>query len=693
MAGITENLGRMKKGSEFLLPVGIVGILIVMILPVPAMILDLLLTFNVTIAIIILLVAVYLEKPLDFSTFPTLLLITTLFRLSLNVASTRLILLHGSEGPSAAGQVIKSFGNFVVGGNYAVGFVVFAILVIINFAVITKGAGRIAEVAARFTLDAMPGKQMAIDADLNAGLIGDEEARGRRKGVALEADFYGAMDGASKFVRGDAVAGILITAINIIGGLIIGVIQQGMSVGDAAKIYTLLTVGDGLVAQIPALVISTAAGIVVANVNTESGLSSSLGKQFLIQPKPLLIASAILALFGLIPGLPHFAFFILSAISGAVGYIVYKTAGQRAAGEEAAAAEKAAKPQQKKESADDIPLIDTLGLEVGYRLIPLVDSTEGGELLERIKAIRRQFAEEMGILVPSVHIKDNLQIKPSEYVFLVKGIEVARGELLAGHSLAIDPGNAQPGLEGVATFDPAFGLPSIWVPDAMQEKAQMMGYTVVNHSAVVATHITEVIKSHAYEILGRQEVQNLLDKVSKSHPKVVEELVPGLLSLGGVQKVLQNLLKERVSVRDLQTILETLADYAPITKDTDLLTEYVRMNLARQISKTHQGTDSVIQVVALNQEIEEAISKSVHETPQGSFLSIEPGLAQRILAKIKETVEDVISRGHQPVLLASHQTRRFVRRLTERSFPAIPVISHNEVSNNVKVQTLKVVRL
>ncbi|HXI09530.1 MAG TPA: FHIPEP family type III secretion protein, partial [Thermodesulfobacteriota bacterium] len=328
MAGITENLGRMKKGSEFLLPVGIVGILIVMILPVPAMILDLLLTFNVTIAIIILLVAVYLEKPLDFSTFPTLLLITTLFRLSLNVASTRLILLHGSEGPSAAGQVIKSFGNFVVGGNYAVGFVVFAILVIINFAVITKGAGRIAEVAARFTLDAMPGKQMAIDADLNAGLIGDEEARGRRKGVALEADFYGAMDGASKFVRGDAVAGILITAINIIGGLIIGVIQQGMSVGDAAKIYTLLTVGDGLVAQIPALVISTAAGIVVANVNTESGLSSSLGKQFLIQPKPLLIASAILALFGLIPGLPHFAFFILSAISGAIGYIVYKTAGQ-----------------------------------------------------------------------------------------------------------------------------------------------------------------------------------------------------------------------------------------------------------------------------------------------------------------------------------------------------------------------------
>ncbi|MBI5587523.1 MAG: flagellar biosynthesis protein FlhA [Deltaproteobacteria bacterium] len=692
MAGLIENLTKMKKGSEFLLPVGIVGILIVMILPVPALILDLLLTFNITIAIIILLVAVYINKPLDFSTFPTLLLVTTLFRLSLNVASTRLILLHGSEGPSAAGQVIKSFGNFVVGGNYAVGFVVFAILVIINFAVITKGAGRIAEVAARFTLDAMPGKQMAIDADLNAGLIGDEEARKRRKGVAMEADFYGAMDGASKFVRGDAIAGILITVINIIGGLIIGVVQQGMPIGDAARVYTLLTVGDGLVAQIPALVISTAAGLVVSNVNTETGLSESIGNQFLIQPKPMLIASAILLLFGIIPGLPHMAFLILSIIIGGIGYLVYKTAQAKEA-EEEAAAEKAAKPQAKKESLDDIPLIDTLGLEVGYRLIPLVDSSEGGELLERIKAIRKQFAEDMGVIVPSVHIKDNLQVKPSEYVFLVKGIEVARGELLAGHSLAIDPGNAQEGLEGISTVDPAFGLPSIWVPDSMQEKAQMMGYTVVNHSAIVATHITEVIKSHAFEILGRQEAQNLLDKVSKSHPKVVEELVPGLLSLGGVQKVLQNLLKERVSIRDIQTILETLADYAPVTKDTDLLTEYVRMNLARQISKTHQGADSVIQVVALNQEIEEAISKSVHETPQGSFLSIEPNLAQRILSKIKETVEEVISRGHQPVLLVSHQTRRFVRKLTERSFPTVPVISHNEVSNNVKVQTLKVVRL
>jgi len=691
MAGI-KDISKWKKRSELMLPVGIVGILFVMILPVPPLALDLLLTFNVTTAIIILLVAVYVKKPLDFSTFPVLLLVTTLFRLALNVASTRLILLHGAEGPEAAGQVIKSFGNFVIGGNYAVGFIVFAILVIINFVVITKGAGRIAEVAARFTLDAMPGKQMAIDADLNAGLIGDEEARRRRKEVALEADFYGAMDGASKFVRGDAVAGILITVINIVGGLIIGVLQQGLPVGEAARVYTLLTVGDGLVAQIPALVISTAAGIVVSNVNSEEGLSDSIGRQFLFSPRPLIIASAILFVFGLIPGLPHIAFLTLSIVTGAIGYIVYKTAEDRKA-QEAEKEKAAAKPAAKKEAVDEVPLIDTLSLEVGYRLIPLVDSSEGGELLERVKAIRRQFAEEMGIMVPAVHIKDNLQLKPSEYVFLVKGVEVARGELLAGHSLAIDPGNAEPGLEGVQTVDPAFGLPSIWVSDAQIEKAQLMGYTVVNHSAIIATHVTEVIRNHANEILGRQEVQALIDRVAKTYPKVVEELVPSLLNLGGVQKVLQNLLKERISVRDLQTILEVLADYAPITKDTDLLTEYVRMGLSRQITKSHISNESTIQAISLSHEIEEAIVKSVHETPQGSFLTIEPGLAQKILSRVKEGLEEAMSRGHQPVLIVSHQTRRFVRKLTERVFPAVAILSHNEISSNARVQTLKVVRL
>ncbi len=691
MAGFVENIAKFKKGSEFLLPLGIVGILGVMILPIPSIVLDLLLTFNITTAIIILLVAVYITKPLDFSTFPTLLLVTTLFRLSLNVASARLILLRGAEGPGAAGQVIKSFGNFVVGGNYAVGFVVFAILVIINFVVITKGAGRIAEVAARFTLDAMPGKQMAIDADLNAGLIGEEDARKRRKFVAMEAEFYGAMDGASKFVRGDAIAGILITVINIVGGLIIGVLQQGLPINVAAKTYTLLTVGDGLVAQIPALIISTAAGLVVSNVNTDKGLGESLGGQFLVHPKPIFIASGILFFFGVIPGLPHIPFFVLSMMTGGTAYLIHKAALQKKE-DGAREKEKTLKPSSKKEP-EDVPLIDTLGLEVGYRLIPLVDASENGELLERIKAIRRQFAEDIGLVVQPIHIKDNLQLKPTEYVFLIKGVEVARGDLLIGHSLAIDPGNAQPGLEGEPTTDPAFGLPSLWVSDAHQEKAQLMGYTVVSHSAIIATHITEIIKSHACEILGRQEVQALLDKAAKSHPRVVEELTPGLLSLGSIQKVLQNLLKERVSIRDLQTILETLADHAPSIKDTDVLTEFVRTNLARQITKNNSGPDSIMQVIALNQEIEDVIAKSVQETPQGAYLSIEPGVAQRILLKIKETLEEVMSKGHQPVLLVSHQTRRFVRKLTERSFPTIPVIAHSEVSNSARVQTLKVVRL
>lgn len=692
MAAATGTISNWKKGSEFIMPVGILGVLVVMILPIPAIVLDLLLTFNITASIIILMVAVYVTRPLDFSTFPTLLLVTTLFRLALNVASTRLVLLHGADGASAAGQVIKSFGNFVVGGNYAVGFVVFAILIIINFVVITKGAGRIAEVAARFTLDAMPGKQMAIDADLNAGLIGDEDARKRRKDVAMEAEFYGAMDGASKFVRGDAVAGILITFINIIGGLIIGVLQQGLPLAESARIYTLLTVGDGLVAQIPALIISTAAGIVVSNVNTEAGLSTTIGRQFLLNPKPIFIAAAILFILALVPGLPHFAFLVFAAVTGGVGYLVWKTAAEKEGRDEAERVESAKAPV-KKETNEEVPLVDTLGLEVGYRLIPLVDSSEGGELLERIKAIRRQFAEDSGIVVPSVHIKDNLQIKPSEYIFLIRGIDVARGELMAGHSLAIDPGNAQPGLDGVPTVDPAFGLPAFWVPDSMQEKAQIMGYTVVNHSAIIATHVTEVIKTHANELLGRQEVQLLLEKLSKGHPKVVEELVPGVLSLGAIQKVMQNLLKERVSIRDLQTIIETLADYGPMTKDTDLLTEYVRMNLARQISKANIGADAIIYAVGLNHEIEEAITKAVQETPQGSFLSIEPGLAHKIVSRIKETLEELVARGHQPVLLVSHQTRRFVRRLTERAFPAIPVLSHNEISNNAKVQTLRMVRL
>lgn len=692
MTGALNNLLMLKKGSELMVPLGLVGILVMMILPVPPVMLDLFLSFNITLSIIILLVAVYISKPLEFSTFPTILLMTTLFRLSLNVASTRLILLHGSEGNSAAGEVIRSFGSFVVGGNYAVGFIIFCILVIINFVVITKGAGRIAEVAARFTLDAMPGKQMAIDADLNAGLIGEEEAMERRKTIAREADFYGAMDGASKFVRGDAVAGILITMINIVGGLIIGVLQQKLTVGDAAMAYTLLTVGDGLVAQIPALIISTAAGLVVSNVSSETGLSSSLSRQFIVHPKPILIASGILLFFSIIPGLPHLAFFMLAVFTAGTGLIIMKLTDAEDV-DEVAMEHSLTEKHDISDLLEDLPLVDVLGLEVGYKLIPLVDSSEEGELLERIKAIRLQFAADMGFIMPPIHIKDNLQLKSTKYVFLVKGVEVARGELLANHSLAIDPGNALPKLKGVKTTDPAFGLPSIWIPDSETEKAKMMGYKVVNHSAVMATHITEIVKNHAHEIVGRQETQSLLDKVDRVYPKVVEELVPDLLTVGEVQKVLCNLLRERVSIRDLQTILEVLADYAPLTKDTDLLTEYVRMHLARHISKPHINDEHIIQAVALNQEIEDVIAKSVQESPHGSFLSIEPVTAKNILSRIKEVLDETIAMGAQPVLLVSHQTRRFVRKLTERTFPTIPVLSYREIAENVRVETLKVVRM
>ena len=691
MAGLIDNIKSLRGGLDYVLPVGIIGILALFILPIPPVLLDLFLTFSITFAIIILFIAIYIEKPLDFSTFPSILLVATLLRLSLNVATTKVILTKGSEGTDAAGEVINSFGQFVVGGNYVVGLIVFAILVIINFVVITKGSGRIAEVAARFTLDAMPGKQMSIDADLNAGLIGDDEARERRKSVALEADFYGSMDGASKFVRGDAVAGLLITVINILAGLAIGVLQQGMTIGDAAEVYTILTIGDGLVAQIPALIISTAAGIVVSHVSSERALSASIGSQFAVQPKALLVSSGMLFFFALIPGLPKVPFFLLSGFIGGVGYYLYtKKVKEEARVEEARALE--AKRPKAKEGEDELPLLDTLGLEVGYRLIPLVDAKEGGELLERIKAIRRQFAEDMGITVPPIHIKDNLQLKPSEYVFQIRGQEVARGELMLGHSLAIDPGNAQPGLEGAETQDPAFGLPALWIDDTQKEKAQVMGYTVVNHSAVVATHITEIVRSHSNELFGRQEVQALLDKLAKSQPKLVEELVPNLLTLGGVQKVLNNLLLERVSIRDIQSIVETLADYSMVTKDTDMLTEYVRATLARQITRSNQSPDSTLYAITLNQEVEDTVFNSIQEGPQGVYVSIEPNTANRIMSGVKDAVEDAFAKGYQPVLLVSNQTRRFVRRILERSFPTLSVMSHNEVADNIKVQTLKVVR-
>lgn len=702
MPVISERFINIKNGYDFLLPAGIVGILVVMILPIPPMLLDIFLAFSIASSLLILFLAVHVKRPVDFATLPAVLLLTTLMRLGLNVASTRLILLHGAEGPGAAGTVIRSFGAFVVGGSYAVGFVVFLILVIINFVVITKGAGRIAEVAARFTLDAMPGKQLAIDADLNAGLIDGHEAMKRRSMVAREADFYGAMDGASKFIRGDAIACILIAILNITGGLIIGVFQHGLPVAEAARTYTLLTIGDGLVAQIPALIVSTAAGLVVSHTNSEAGLSESLGRQFTIHPRPIFIASAIMFAFGLVPGFAHLAFFVMAAITAGVGYLVYRGAVRAGA---AAVAEQtnlsdgreravSAYPSEAGgETVEEVTLVDAIGLDVGYNLVPLIDADASGELLERIKAIRRQFAEEKGLSVPPIRITDNLGLKPTEYLIFMRGVEVARGRLMSGHSLAVDSGVAKKDrpLEGVSAIDPAFGLPSIWIRDSQGAQARTQGYTVVSHAAVVATHLTGIITAHAQELLGRQETQNLLDMVSRTHPRLVEELVPGRMPLAAVQKVLQNLLAERESIRDIQTILEALADRAPQISDIELLTEYVRIALSRRISRDHQAADGVIHAIALSQEVEDAVVSSAQTGHDGILLAMEPASAERVIAGIKDALDATIAMDVKPVIIVSGRARRFVRRLVARRLPGLGVLSYDEISAGVEVRTLRVV--
>src|SRR5689334_3571161 len=564
--------------GELVIPLALVAVVVIMVIPLPPLLIDLLLAVSISLALIILLVSMYAQQALEFSTFPSVLLVVTLFRLALNVASTRLILLHGNEGSSAAGHVIQAFGNFVVGGSYVVGFVVFLILVVINFAVITKGAGRIAEVAARFTLDAMPGKQLAIDADLNSGLITEKDARARRRAIEEEADFYGAMDGASKFVRGDAVAGLVITAINILGGFFIGVVQQGTDIETAAHTYTILTIGDGLVSQLPALLVSTAAGIVVTRATSGADLGSEVTAQLLMSPRVLWIVTAILGGFAVLPGLPFLPFI---ALAGATGGLA---AAGRGAGTRAVGGADAGPPAlvPKEEKPESLLALDLMELEVGFELVPLVDPAAGrpgGDLVERIRTLRRQLAQEMGFIVPPIHIRDNLQLKPSEYVIVLKGVEVARGEIRGGCSLAINPGTAVATVPGVPTREPAFGLEALWIASHDRERAQLAGYTVVDAATVVITHLTEVIRRHAYELLGRQEVQQLLDAMAKSKPKVVEELVPQQLSVGGVQKVLQNLLREGISIRDLLTVLETLADHAGRTKDGDVLTEYVRQAL------------------------------------------------------------------------------------------------------------------
>ncbi len=674
------------RSSDITVAIAVVGVLAIMILPIPPAGLDFLITLNITFSVLILLVAMYATRPLEFSVFPSLLLVITLYRLSINVASTRLILLRGNEGTEAAGKVIKAFGSFVVGGNYVVGLIVFAILIIINFVVITRGASRIAEVAARFTLDAMPGKQMSIDADLNAGLISEEEARRRREEIAAEADFYGAMDGASKFVRGDAIAGMIIVFINIIGGLVIGVLQKKMSLGAAAQTYTILTVGDGLVSQIPALIVSTAAGIIISRASAESNLGMDLTRQILLHPRAIAIASGVLFALALVPGFPKLFFFLLSFVTGAVAYVTSQA-------QEEPKKEEVPPEEAPPEGVEPLLYVDLLELEIGYELIPLVDKEQGGELLDRIRAMRSQFAQELGIIVPPIHIKDNLRLKPSAYSILIKGAEVAKGELMLGHYLAMNPGGATDEIEGVPTKEPAFGLPALWIKPSEREKALNLGYTVVDPVTVLITHLMEVIRAHAHELLSRQEVQRLLDALGQRYPKVVEELVPNLLPLGTVQKVLQNLLQEKIPIKDLLTIVETLADYANYTKDPYLLTEYVRQALSRTITRLYQNEEGVIPVITLEKKVEEAILQAVQKTEQGEFFILDPRLTEKLLNQLREVVEKVSLMGHQPVVLASPNIRRYFRRMIEHFLPILPVISPNEILPEVKIRTVGVVSL
>jgi len=685
----TVELSGFRKNSDIYVAVALIGVLSLMIIPLPSFLLDIFLAGNITIALCILLVCLYTQHPLDFSVFPSILLVTTLYRLALNIASTRLILLHGSEGVEAAGAVIKAFGQFVVGGNYVVGAVIFLILVIINFVVITKGAGRVAEVTARFTLDAMPGKQMAIDADLSAGMITEKDARARRLKISREADFYGSMDGASKFVRGDAVAGILIVLVNIFGGLIIGIFQQGMAIEAALTNYTLLTIGEGLVAQIPALIISTAAGIIVTRSADEDNFGNEITGQFLNYPKAFYVASGVLFLFALIPGLPHFAFLLLSGFA----FLVGKMAREKAqVVEELAGVPEAAGGEEAMDQASSIRPLDVLELEVGYALVPMVDAAQDGELLERIRAIRRQYAQKLGFVVPPIHIHDNLQLKPYEYNLLIRGARVGGSEL-TGQYLAMDSGAVTGGIQGVATKEPVFGLQSVWIGSEGRDEAQVKGYTVVDSTTVVATHISEIIKRHAHELVGRQEMQQLLDNVAATAPKVVEELIPNLLNLGTVLRVVKGLLKEGVSIRDMRTILETLADYASLTKDPDVLTEFVRQGLGRFIVDQYKLEDDTLCLVTLNREVEDIIAEAIQPSDQGSYLAIEPNAAQTIITAIRSMADRFGMSGAQPVLLASPSIRRHVRKLIERFVPHMAVLSHNEIPQNVKIQSLGVVSL
>ncbi|WP_233883335.1 flagellar biosynthesis protein FlhA [Paraburkholderia flagellata] len=671
-------------------PILICMILGMMILPLPPFLLDLLFTFNIALSVMVLLVSMYTMKPLDFAAFPSVLLFSTLLRLSLNVASTRIVLLEGHTGPGAAGQVIESFGHFLVGGNFAVGIVVFVILMVINFMVITKGAGRIAEVSARFTLDAMPGKQMAIDADLNAGLINEEAARKRRSEIAQEAEFYGSMDGASKFVRGDAIAGLLIMVINIVGGLIVGVVQHGMPLASAGETYTLLTIGDGLVAQIPSLVISTAAGVIVSRVATNEDIGTQLTGQLFTNPRVLMITGSIIVMMGLIPGMPHFAFLLLGGGSIQLGRTMKKRAEDRKASAVIAdAAPAALAPVENTEATwDDVALIDTLGLEVGYRIIPLVDKNTDGELLKRIKSIRKKFAQEIGFLPPVIHIRDNLELRPNAYRIALKGVEVGTGEAYPGQWLAINPGQVSAVLPGTPTTDPAFGLPAVWIDSNVREQAQVFGYTVVDSSTVVATHLNHLVVMHAAELLGRREVQALLERVQKDTPSLVDDLVPKVLPVTTLQKVLQNLLEEGVPIRDMRTIMESLAEHTPRVTDAHDLTAAVRIALGRAITQQWFPGNADMQVMGLDANLERVLSQTLTSGPNPG---LEPGLAHTLLTQTEQAMGRQQALGLAPVMLVQHALRPMLSRFLRRSLPQLKVLSYAEVPDTRNVKVVNVI--
>ncbi|MCK9607123.1 MAG: flagellar biosynthesis protein FlhA [Methylomonas sp.] len=677
-------------------PLVILMLLALLVLPLPAFILDLFFTFNIAFSLIILLVVIYSMKPLEFASFPSVILVATLLRLALNVASTRVVLMKGHEGGDAAGKVIEAFGSFVIGGNFAVGIVVFAILVVINFVVVTKGAGRVAEVSARFTLDAMPGKQMAIDADMNSGLINQDEARARREEVAAEADFYGSMDGASKFVRGDAVAGIIILFVNVIGGLAIGVGQHDMSFAEAANAYVLLTIGDGLVAQIPALLLSVASAMVVTRVRgSKQDLGQQVSAQLFQDPRTLLVTACVMGLLGIIPGMPNMVFILLAAALAGAAYLIDHR--RKLEEEKALEMERIVSPQQQLAKAevkelgwDDVMPVDTIGLEVGYRLIPLVDRNQGGQLMTRIKGVRKKLSQELGFLIPSVHIRDNLDLSPTAYRISLMGVTVGEAEIIPEKEMAINPGRVFGSLQGVACKDPAFGLDAVWIELAQKDQAQTLGYTVVDPGTVVATHLSHILQSNAYELFGYEEAQQLLDNLSKVAPKLVEDLVPKTLPLGVVVKVLQNLLQEKVAIRDMRTIAETLADYGVKSQDPDILTSAVRVSLGRSIVHEINGVQMEIPVITLDPSLEQILHKSLQTAGEGGA-GLEPGLAEQMHQSLEESAQRMEMEGQAAVLLVSSFIRPWLARFVRHSIPGLHVLAYNEIPQDRQIRVISTV--